>query len=181
MGVADEASDSIRYGTIVLVAHHKLQEWRNARDQRERETGTGAMNGRSGIEATGNGGTRDADSAQRSTVAQPGVCGSVGCIEGGEHEGVGSSGGAYIGSTQCQLCINEGRGCLGGNTAGSTDCSCICGCEGGVGEYQCQCQCHGLVCKHREGTLKTNLMGGSPTIETRVDTCSIPCSRIGIG
>ena len=57
VGGEDEEEDR-RRGVIVLVAHDKLKEWQAARDQRERDTGTGAMGGRSGTVVAAGGGAR---------------------------------------------------------------------------------------------------------------------------
>ena len=88
VGGEDEEEDK-RRGVIVLVAHDKLKEWQAARDQRERDTGTGAMGGRSGtVVAAGEGARSTLDAVangngvdQRGIVEEKGVGGSDGCQE----------------------------------------------------------------------------------------------------
>ena len=97
---------------IVLVAHNKLKEWQAARDQRERDTGTGAMGGRSG--AVGAAGGVDTDTVEavqngsgvdhRGILGVTGVggidgchdnhtCGcTAGCNSGGPLDGMGDVG-----------------------------------------------------------------------------------------
>ena len=86
VGGEAEEEDRSRW-VIVLVAHDKLKEWQAARDQRDRDTGTGAMGGRSGT--VGAEGGVDTDTAEavhngsgedhRGSLGGSGVGGIDGC------------------------------------------------------------------------------------------------------
>ena len=79
----DDEEDDKRRGVIVLVAHDKLKEWQDAREQRVRDTGTGAMGSRSGTVVSGATGSTAAV-ANGSGVDHRGVQGMTG---GGVEDG----------------------------------------------------------------------------------------------
>ena len=81
----DDEEDDRRRGVIVLVAHDKLKEWQEAREQWVRDTGTGAMGGRSGTVVSGATGSTAAV-ANGSGVDHSGVQGMAGKgVEDGGH------------------------------------------------------------------------------------------------